>query len=153
MLHFTRLAWWHAGSDFLAHLANSIQLSAVSCLISYPASTGHLVELPRSCLCSKKKKCCNLRTLCIIKVNMKANINYSCRAWWWNYQSFYKKMGPYSWCLIDGIDANILIYTALNWLKQTNVWRYYRHEIFHFNCICRTFSSLYHFSTLHMHMK
>ena len=44
MPHFTRLAWWRAGSEFLAHLARGIWLSVGFCLISYPASAGHVVE-------------------------------------------------------------------------------------------------------------
>ena len=47
--HFTHLAWWRAGSECLAHLASSIQLSVGCCLISYPASTGLLVVSLKSC--------------------------------------------------------------------------------------------------------
>lgn len=60
--HFTHLAWWHAGSEVLAHLASSVWLSVGFCLISHPASTGHLVVSLRSCCrCDfQKKKCSNL---------------------------------------------------------------------------------------------
>ncbi len=82
--HFTHLAWWRAGFQFLAHLASCSLLSGGFCLISYPASAGHSVVSLRSCLCCdfKRKKMLQFQKCLCYRAKTKRCTNATWCCWW-----------------------------------------------------------------------